>query len=123
MFFSLFTHMNFNYNGPLSFISLSHSDNQSESATKFYNSLKVDVGGGGGGRAVSGMKIGIKLVKAVTERQTDRISLNDCTLICEQVLFVYVLTAIPPRLSDPCNFITQWNRSRRRFRFEARRVA
>ena len=30
---------------PLSFISLSHSDNQSESATKFYNSFKADVGG------------------------------------------------------------------------------
>ena len=26
--------------------------------------------------------------------------------ICEQVLFVYVYTIIPPRLSDPCNFIT-----------------
>ena len=25
---------------------------------------------------------------------------------CEQMLFVYVLTAIPPRLSDSCNFIT-----------------
>ena len=25
---------------------------------------------------------------------------------CEQVLFVYVYTIIPPRLSDPCNFIT-----------------
>ena len=32
-------------NRPLSFISLSHSDNQSESATKFYNSFKADVGG------------------------------------------------------------------------------
>ena len=30
---------------PLSFISLSHSDNQSESVTKFYNSFKADVGG------------------------------------------------------------------------------
>ena len=30
---------------PLSFISLSHSDNQSESTTKFYNSFKADVGG------------------------------------------------------------------------------
>ena len=30
---------------PLSFISLSHSDNQSESTTKFYNYSKVDVGG------------------------------------------------------------------------------
>ena len=30
---------------PLSFISLSHNDNQSESTTKFYNSSKVDVGG------------------------------------------------------------------------------
>ena len=40
--------MNFNYNRPLSFISLSHSDNKSESATKFYSSLKADVGGGGG---------------------------------------------------------------------------
>ena len=29
----------------LSFISLSHSDNQSESAAKFYNSFRVDVGG------------------------------------------------------------------------------
>ena len=36
-------------NRSLSFISLSHSDNQSESATKFYNSFKADVGGGGGG--------------------------------------------------------------------------
>ena len=26
--------------------------------------------------------------------------------ICEQVLCVYILTAIPPWLSDPCNFIT-----------------
>ena len=26
--------------------------------------------------------------------------------ICEQVLFIYVFTAVPPRLSDPCNFIT-----------------
>ena len=26
--------------------------------------------------------------------------------ICEQVLFVYILTAIPPWLSDSCNFIT-----------------
>ena len=34
-----------NNNRPLSFISLSHSDNQSESATKFYNSFKADVGG------------------------------------------------------------------------------
>ena len=25
---------------------------------------------------------------------------------CEQVLFVYVFTIIPPRLTDPCNFIT-----------------
>ena len=25
---------------------------------------------------------------------------------CEQVLFVYVYTIIPPRLLDPCNFIT-----------------
>ena len=33
------------HNRPLSFISLSHSDNQSESATKFYNSFKADVGG------------------------------------------------------------------------------
>ena len=32
-------------NRPLSFISLSHSDNQSESTAKFYNSSKVDVGG------------------------------------------------------------------------------
>ena len=32
-------------NRPLSFISLSHSDNQSESTTKFYNSFKADVGG------------------------------------------------------------------------------
>ena len=30
---------------PLSFISLSHSDNQSESATKVYNSFKADVRG------------------------------------------------------------------------------
>ena len=30
----------------LPFISLSHSDNLSESATKFYNSFKADVGGG-----------------------------------------------------------------------------
>ena len=27
-------------------------------------------------------------------------------LQCEHVLFVYVFTLIPPRLSDPCNFIT-----------------
>ena len=27
-------------------------------------------------------------------------------LMCEQVLFVYVFTIIPPRLTDPCNFIT-----------------
>ena len=33
------------YNRPLSFISLSHSDNQSESATKFHNSCKADVVG------------------------------------------------------------------------------
>ena len=26
--------------------------------------------------------------------------------ICEQVLFVYVFTIIPPCLTDPCNFIT-----------------
>ena len=26
--------------------------------------------------------------------------------ICEQVLIVHVFTVIPPRLSDPCNFIT-----------------
>ena len=32
-------------NRRLSFISLSHSDNKSESATKFYNSHKADVGG------------------------------------------------------------------------------
>ena len=32
-------------NRPLLFISLSHSDNQSESATKFYNSFKADVEG------------------------------------------------------------------------------
>ena len=32
-------------NRPLSFISLSHSDNQSESVTKFYNSFKADLGG------------------------------------------------------------------------------
>jgi len=28
------------------------------------------------------------------------------TLRCEQVLFVYVFTIIPPRLTDPCNFNT-----------------
>ena len=33
------------HNRPLLFISLSHSDNQSESATKFYNSFKADVEG------------------------------------------------------------------------------
>ena len=33
------------FNRPLSFISLSHSDNQSQSTTKFYNSSKVDAGG------------------------------------------------------------------------------
>ena len=27
-------------------------------------------------------------------------------LMCEQMLFVYVFTIIPPRLTDPCNFIT-----------------
>ena len=32
-------------NRPLSFILLSHSNNQSESTTKFYNSSKVDIGG------------------------------------------------------------------------------
>ena len=32
-------------NRPLSFISLSHSDNQSESAAKFYSSFEADVGG------------------------------------------------------------------------------
>ena len=32
-------------NRPLSFISLSHSNNQSELATKFYNSFKADGGG------------------------------------------------------------------------------
>ena len=32
-------------NRPLSFISLSHSNNQSELITKFYNSSKVDIGG------------------------------------------------------------------------------
>ena len=26
--------------------------------------------------------------------------------MCEQVLFVHVFTIIPPRLTDPCNFIT-----------------
>ena len=31
-------------NKPLSFTSLSHSDNQSEPTTKFYNSSKADVG-------------------------------------------------------------------------------
>ena len=31
---------------------------------------------------------------------------QDVRFLCEQVLFVYVLTVIPPRLSDPCNFIT-----------------
>ena len=35
-----------------------------------------------------------------------------CTLViftwsrCEQVLFVHVFTTIPPRLTDPCSFIT-----------------
>ena len=29
--------------------------------------------------------------------------------ICEQVLFLYVYTIIPPRLSDPCDFITVSN--------------
>ena len=29
--------------------------------------------------------------------------------LCEQVLFVYVYTIIPPRLSDPCDFITVSN--------------
>ena len=36
---------NLNSIRPLSFVSLSHSDNQSESATKFYNSFKADLGG------------------------------------------------------------------------------
>ena len=36
-------------NRPISFISLSHGDNQSELTTKFYNFSKADVGGGGGG--------------------------------------------------------------------------
>ena len=27
-------------------------------------------------------------------------------MLCEQVLFVHVFTAIPPRLSEPRNFIT-----------------
>ena len=34
-----------NFPRPLPFISLSHSDNQSESTTKFYNSYKADVVG------------------------------------------------------------------------------
>ena len=37
------TQCNLNSIRPLSFISLSHSNNQSESATKFYNSFKPDV--------------------------------------------------------------------------------
>ena len=32
--------------------------------------------------------------------------INHFYYYCEQVLFVYVLTAVPPRLSDSCNFIT-----------------
>ena len=39
---------NLNSVRPLSFVSLSHSDNQSESATKFYKSFKADVGGRAG---------------------------------------------------------------------------
>ena len=30
----------------------------------------------------------------------------DRWMVCEQVLFVYVFTIIPPRLTDPCSFIT-----------------
>ena len=33
-------------------------------------------------------------------------SSKELELICEQVLFVYVSTLIPPHLTDQCNFIT-----------------
>ena len=33
-------------------------------------------------------------------------SASDSAAKCEQVIFVYVLTAIPPWLTDSCNFIT-----------------
>ena len=35
----------YRFSGPLSLISLSHSDNRSESTTKVYSSSKADVGG------------------------------------------------------------------------------
>ena len=49
-------------------------------------------------------------------------------LMCEQVLFVYVLTAVPPQLSDSCNFttvllVTREPEQTTLFSFEARRLA
>ena len=42
--------------------------------------------------------------------QTTKLQVTQCTKYeCEQVLFVDVFTVIPPRLSDPCNFITVSN--------------
>ena len=35
-----------------------------------------------------------------------RATTSELYIICEQVLFVYVSTVIPPRLTDPRNFIT-----------------
>ena len=50
-----------------------------------------------------------------------------CRLKCEQVLFVYVFTIIPPRLTDQRNFIIVLIVTREpeqtTFCFEARRVA
>ena len=55
----------FSGNRPLSFISMLHSDNQSESTTKFYNSSKADVGGN------------MLTLTVYTEIWPDRISLDD----------------------------------------------
>ena len=64
-------------------------------------------------------QMGISLMRDIkmTYRKTGVVSECNCfgqtikpwtlaTSFCEQVLFVYVYTIIPPRLSDPCNFIT-----------------
>ena len=44
------------------------------------------------------------ILKKKKEDYSATLSVNDTR--CEQVLFVYVLMAIPPQLSDSCNFIT-----------------